>query len=317
MARCQWAMLPLALLLLCPALHASIEAAPGGGAANLSGPPGQRQVQVHVGQYSVELTELTAWTLHQLRHRHATTPAGAPFEPWITPTGFMGSVMSLGSDASCCPGACCHWNGTGHGGEVVLNVTLVVDGVRHAVPPPPPPPPPQASLAATWTQCDRIFGGCPAVGLLEGGAGPAECERRCSALPNCTAFNVRMTPRGGCSLRDCPPGTAPTGVLADFAGYAKYPLPHCVPYVPAPPLPPPAPPVVYTGAVFSFVKYSRIGPLLSRQNVTIAASGVTQDYSYVVVDDTRNVEFLYSFMTMFANATSEWVAGTDVRLRQT
>jgi hypothetical protein len=281
--------------------------------------------------------------------------ASTPFKKWLTPTGFMGSVLSTGSNASCCPGSCCHWNGTGHGGEVVLNVSIVVDGRFHTItvaapilqqkiPAPvvrstsPPLFAPNREKAGqekeeeeeeeeggeeeehaavgNWTQCARVFsagGGtnCESVGLVEGGAGPAECESKCVALHNCTAFNVRMTAVGGCSLRNCAPGTAPSGMLPDFAGYANYKV-DCNGYTPPPPSPPPPPPATYTGGTFSMIKYSMIGPLLSRQNVTVSSHGITQAYDYTVVGNTTGVQFLYVFMSMFNNATSEWVAGTNV-----
>ena len=75
---------------------------------------------------------------------------------------------------------------------------------------------------------------CPPVGLLEGGASVAECEAKCASMPNCTAFNIRMVKPGGCSLRNCPPGTLPAGTLDNFAGFANYPL-KCEAWKPAPP----------------------------------------------------------------------------------
>ena len=346
----------MALLLLPAAIAAALHTlhAPAG-VATLSGAAPARQVVVVVGGYSASFTEATAWTVHEVEARLPQPPHAQQqaFSKWITPTGFMGSVMSLGSNDTCCPGSCCHWNGTGHGGERILNVTLLVDGRGHAVvgggggAPRPPAvdvdtdavavpavavtpragahdepenlgapvvgggahDPEATGNDGAWVRCGKIFG-CPAVGLVEGGAGPAECEAKCAALPNCSAFNVRMSAQGGCSLRDCATGTAPSGELAGFAGYASYAV-NCSGYAPTPP---PPPPVAFSGSVFSLVKWSRIGPLLSRQNYTVtAAGGVTQSFDYTVVDDTHDVDFLYSFMTMWNKPTSKWVAGTSVQ----
>jgi hypothetical protein len=125
-----------------------------------------------------------------------------------------------------------------------------------------------------------------------------------------------MTAQGGCSLRDCPEGAVPTGTLANFASFANYPV-ECSPFVPTPPTPAPPTPVPipvahYSGNAFSVVKYSAIGPLLSRQNVTIAKSGITQSFTYKVFEATSDVDFLYTFMTMFAKNTTTWVAGTTL-----
>jgi hypothetical protein len=137
------------------------------------------------------------------------------------------------------------------------------------------------------------------------------------------AFNVRMVSPGGCSLRACDfsenAEIYPTGALANFSAFSwsQYPVqcPAAPPPTPAPPLPPLPPlPVSVPGASFSVVKESTIGPLLSRQNVTVdAASGVTQAFNYTVIGDTGDVDFLYTFMTMFANSTATWVAGTNSR----
>lgn len=127
-----------------------------------------------------------------------------------------------------------------HGGAAVLTPTGFAQTVsnvnlhKHACPPP-------AALTSRtetsgWTECLKLFG-CPAVGLLEGGATVAQCEAKCAAMPNCTAFNVRMVKPGGCSLRNCPPGTLPAGMLDNFAGFVNYPL-KCEPWKPSPPAPP-------------------------------------------------------------------------------
>ena len=153
-----------------------------------------------------------------------------------------------------------------------------------------------------------MFGSeCTSVGLLEGGAGPADCEAHCLKRHNCSAFNVRMSKQGGCSLRNCPPGTPPTGSLPGFAGYAHYPV-NCDAWKP----PPPSPATLeLRGASFSIVKESLIGPLRSYQNVTIVATDITQAFNYTVVADPSKVDFMYPFMTMFADNNSIWVAGTS------
>ena len=171
----------------------------------VSGAWGARTVAVEIGPYNLTSVEIDAWTLHSIDY------GGRPF---ITPTGFMQTVVSMGPPgSSCCPGSCCHWNGTGHGGEVVFNVTLEVDGVPHPLPLRPTPSAlhPTATAAAAWTECDRIFGSgggnCAAVGLVEGGADAAACEAACLLHPTCTAFNLRLVDPGGCSLRACTAGT--------------------------------------------------------------------------------------------------------------
>ena len=99
-----------------------------------------------------------------------------------------------------------------------------------------------------------------------------------------------MSARGGCSLRNCSAGTSPTAALAGFASFAEYPV-ACEPVLPTPP---PTPPVSYPGSVFSVVKVSAIGPLLSRQNVTVDGGGITQAFEYEAFEDASDVQFLYT-----------------------
>ena len=94
----------------------------------------------------------------------------------------------------------------------MFNITLEVDGVPHPLPLHPTVTvlPSTATIGArtsiaaataattttTWAECGRIFGSgggnCAAVGLVEDGAGVAECEAACLEHPTCTAFNLRL-----------------------------------------------------------------------------------------------------------------------------
>ena len=157
-------------------------------------------VEIIYGDYNITVCNNTAWTFRSLWH------AGSAV---LTPTGFTQTVTNVNLPKHHCLGA-----GVEEGAVAEMRVS-------------------------NWTQCSKIFG-CEAVGLLEGGAGPAECEAKCASMTNCTAFNVRMVAPGGCSLRHCPPGTLPGGSLLDFAGYADYSL-KCDAFKPPPPGPPPGP----------------------------------------------------------------------------
>jgi hypothetical protein len=178
-------------------------------------------VEITFGEYNITVCNNTAWTFRGLWHGGAAV---------LTPTGFT---------------------------QTVTNVNLHKHPCDSSHNPPATPPPPAEAVAGggssggggsssggggggNWTQCSKIFG-CPTVGLLEGGAGIAECEAKCASIPNCTAFNLRMVHPGGCSLRNCPAATLPGGQMRAFAGYADYPI-HCDPYKPPPPGPPPPPP---------------------------------------------------------------------------
>eukprot|EP01043_Picozoa_sp_COSAG02_P068460 COSAG02_NODE_11379_length_1736_cov_1.534514_1_plen_452_part_00 len=169
-------------------------------------------VEIVFGDYNITVCNNTAWTFRSLWHGGVAV---------LTPTGFT---------------------------QTVTNVNLHKHPCASIHKPPPPLPPSNIHAEGTggegnWTQCSKIFSECPAVGLLEGGAGVAECEAKCASTANCTAFNLRMVHPGGCSLRNCPPGTVPTsGTAPTFASYVDYPI-HCDPYKPPPPGPLPPPPL--------------------------------------------------------------------------
>jgi hypothetical protein len=102
-----------------------------------------------------------------------------------------------------------------------------------------------------WSRCPSgaIFGNgdCRDISNMPRGTTVAQCEAKCSATANCTAFNVGG---GGCALRACAAGAEPTRLLRGFVGWAAYPL-TCAPAppgpapAPRPPPPPPPPPAVY------------------------------------------------------------------------
>ena len=184
-------------------------------------------VEIIFGDYNITACNNTAWTFRGLWHKSAAV---------LTPTGFaqVRHICVSPVYVSCIVAHFCSPSE-----KTVTNVNLPrhpCPGVRDVVAP-------EAKRAGgNWTQCDKIFG-CAAVGLLEGGATPAQCEAKCASMPNCTAFNVRMVHPGGCSLRNCATGTVPHSTLADFAGYANYPI-KCDAWKPPPPGPPPGPPAV-------------------------------------------------------------------------
>ncbi len=167
-------------------------------------------VEVIFGDYNITVCNNTAWTFRSLWHGGTAV---------LTPTGFTQTVTNVNLQKHSCDSS--HGPpAEGAGGS---------SGSSNS-----------GGGGGNWTQCSKIFG-CPTVGLLEGGAGIAECEAKCASTSNCTAFNLRMIHPGGCSLRNCPAGTPPGGQLRAFAGYAQYPI-HCDPYTPPPPGPPPPPP---------------------------------------------------------------------------
>ncbi len=162
-------------------------------------------VEIVFGDYNITVCNNTAWTFRSLWHGGAAV---------LTPTGFTQTVTNVNLQKHPCDSSQ-NPPEVGNGGSTGSN---------------------SGGGGGNWTQCSKIFG-CPTVGLLEGGAGIAECEAKCALTPNCTAFNLRMIHPGGCSLRNCPAGTVPAGQLRAFAGYADYPI-HCDPYSPPPPSPP-------------------------------------------------------------------------------
>ena len=155
-------------------------------------------VEIVYGGYNITVCNNTAWTYRSLWHGGAAV---------LTPTGFTQTVTNVNLPKHPC------------------SAMDTATGPRQH----------RRATGRNWTQCSGIFTGCPAVGLVEGGADVTECEAKCESTPNCTAFNVRMVKPGGCSLRHCPPGTLPTGeALPTFASYASYPL-KCEPWKPPAP----------------------------------------------------------------------------------
>ena len=64
-----------------------------GGVMEVFGAWGARTAAVQVGPYNLTVLETDAWTLHSIDY------GGRPF---ITPTGFMQTVVSLGKPGSAC-----------------------------------------------------------------------------------------------------------------------------------------------------------------------------------------------------------------------
>ena len=164
------------------------------------------QIEIQTTLQDVRFEARSAWTPDRFLFRPT---AGAAYHPWVTPTGFMGTVISCGN-GTYCPGNGTHWNGTGHGGEAVFSVAASADG-----------------------------------------------------------------------------GAART----IFPGGASFEL---------------------NGTAFSVVKESQLGPIRSRQNVTVTADEVMQRSDYEVVANASAVAFMYAFMTMFSVNFTAWCAGTSL-----